>query len=151
PVQEEAETCRFREEPPADVPDPPRRAKPVEQEIEDVEEIPEREVLIRGTEEDDLNPYTVTGDAPTKSCPGCDRRVDRRIAVCTHCGYNFETKQKAKRTYEPVHRVWEEGWPFERRLMIFVGAQVINFIFLVALMIGGFGTTSFVLVVMTVA
>jgi hypothetical protein len=151
----------FREEPEPDAPDPPRRAKPapetsksrgakpVEKDPAEDDDIPEREVLITGTEEDDLNPYTVTGDAPTKPCPECDRRVPVRDEVCNRCGYNFATRERAKRTYEPVHLEWEEGWPFERRVMIFVGAQVLNFISLAALMISGQGTTSFILVVMT--
>jgi hypothetical protein len=149
PADEDAYT--FRDEP-APKARPPR-SKPVkadEDEDED-EDVPERETLIESTEEDDLNPYTVTGDAPTKVCPECDKKVDKRAKACVHCGYNFATKEKAKRTFTPVHQEWEEGYPFDRRLMAFIAMQVINFFILVASMVGGYGTTPFVLVVMMAA
>lgn len=112
---------------------------------------PTRETLIAGTQDDDLNPYTVTGDAPTKRCLECERKVEIAAKVCVHCGYNFESKEKAKRTYQPIDKTWESGLPFEKRLMIFIGLQVVNFVTLVASVIGGYSLgVTFILVLMTV-
>lgn len=113
-------------------------------------ELPEREILIEGTHEDDLNPYTVTGDAPTKRCPECDKKVDARVQICVHCGFNFASGERTKRVFQIVERTWENGWPWDRRLLLFIGLQVMNFITLVAMLIGGHGSVGFSLVLLTV-
>lgn len=100
-------------------------------------ELPERELLVQGTEEDDVNPYTVHGDAPTKMCPECDQRSDARAKACVHCGYHFETKTKAKREYEQVRREWENGWPLQKRLMAFMCMQGVNFVLFLLTLLGG--------------
>src|SRR4051812_32844848 len=38
---------------------------------------PERDVLIKGTEDDDGNPYQVTGDVASKYCPECDKKITK--------------------------------------------------------------------------
>src|SRR5216683_687983 len=92
---------------------------------------PERDILVKGTEDDDGNPYQVTGDAATKRCPECEKKIEKTAIVCIHCGYNFESKQKKERTFEPVDQLWEVGYPFQKRLSIFMVLQVINFVTLV--------------------
>jgi ribosomal protein L37E len=99
-------------------------------------EIPERELLVQGTEEDDLNPYTVHGDAPTKMCPECDQRSDARAKACVHCGYHFETRTKAKREFEQIRREWENGWPLQKRLTAFMCMQGVNFVLFVLTLLG---------------
>jgi hypothetical protein len=71
-------------------------------------------------------------------CPECDRRSDARSTVCVHCGFNFETKTKAKRVYEPIHREWQSGWPIQRRLALFMGMQFINLLLLVVSLFSGY-------------
>jgi hypothetical protein len=112
----------------SDEPEPPAR-RPAAAPPQD--DVPEKEVLIHGTEEDDLNPYTVTGDAATKRCPECDKKSPVRAKVCVNCGFHFESGEKAKRSYEPIRREWENGWPLQRRMMVFIILQVINFVTLI--------------------
>src|SRR5262245_1262331 len=100
-------------------------------------EIPERQLLVQGTDEDDLNPYTVHGDAPTKMCPECDQRSDARAKACVHCGFHFESKTKAKREYEQVRREWENGWPLQKRLTAFMCMQGVNFVLFLLTLLGG--------------
>lgn len=116
----------------------PKAAKPKVNTPERTDESAEEanEVLIHGTDADDGNPYRVTGDKPTKFCPECDTRIERKAKVCVQCGYNFETATKAERTFQPVNREWENGWPMQKRIAIFVVLQVVNFITLAASVIG---------------
>jgi hypothetical protein len=100
--------------------------------------VPEREILVQGTDEDDLKPYTVHGDAPKRKCPECDRHSDARVNVCVHCGHNFVTGEKSKRTYDPVERHWESGWPLQIRLQVFAGMQVVNLCLLALSMASGY-------------
>ena len=106
--------------------------------------------MIHGTEDDDGNPYHVTGDIATRRCPECKKKVDVRRAVCGHCGYNFETKEKAERTFEFIDREWESGWPFQKRIGLFVIFQLVNLIIFMSLAIMGHFTLSFVMVLFTV-
>src|SRR5262249_45972669 len=129
----------------ADDPPPKPKARPKP------ETEAEREILIQGTEDDDGNPYQVTGDAPTKHCPECDKKITKVARVCVHCGYNYDTKQKKERTFEPVDREWETGYPFRTRLMIFAGMQVVNFVLMLAGAILGSAGTAISLTVFSVA
>jgi len=169
-VREQGQEARTPNGAKQDKPEPPRPARrlaPAAEELPAVTEEnykfideeppakptapPNREVLIQGTEEDDLNPYTVTGDVPTKRCPECDKKVEIRAKVCVHCGFNFESGVPGKRTYQPVERLWENGWPLEKRVMLFVAFQVINFLTLVASLIGDFSLgVTFMMVFMSV-
>ena len=153
PEAEADEAYTFLEEPPPPRTTAPAPAAPPKADSEtNLLEVPEREVLVQGTEEDDLNPYTVHGDAPTRICPECDKRSDAKSKVCVHCGFNFETKAKAKRVYEPVRREWENGWPVQKRLKLFMCLQIINFFMLVASLFNGYAfCTALAAVVITVA
>src|SRR5262249_52434284 len=68
------------------------------------EEEPEREVRIEGTQEDDRNPYRVTGDIKKKLCPECQKSIDYRENFCVHCGFNLKTGEKSKRNFQPINR-----------------------------------------------
>ena len=103
---------------------------------------PERDVLIQGTEDDDGNPYQVTGDTASKRCPACEEKIEKEARACVHCGYDYDTKQKKERTFQPISEEWETGYPFQTRLMIFMGLQAVNFIILViGAFIGHLGST----------
>jgi len=99
--------------------------------VEDEE--PEREVLIEGTQEDDRNPYRVTGDVKKKLCPECQKSIDYRENFCVHCGFNLKTGEKSKRSFQPINREWENGWPFQKRVTAFFVCQGINLFILIAM------------------
>ena len=108
-----------------------------------------REILLQGTEEDDLNPYTVKGDAPTKPCPKCQERLPPHAVVCSKCGYHFEKKRSVKRRYEPVHRSWESFWPLQTRIVVFVILQIVNLVAFVLVVSSGRAPLTMVLVAIT--
>jgi ribosomal protein L40E len=110
---------------------------------------PEREVLIQGTEDDDLNPYTVYDDAPSKLCPKCSRRLPKKAVVCTNCGYDFLTQKTVKRRYEPIHREWESHWPLRQRIVAFVVLQIVNFIALVLVLTSERSPTTMIVTVIS--
>jgi hypothetical protein len=114
------------------------------------DEEPEREVLIEGTEEDDRNPYRVTGDIKTQLCPECHKAIDYRENFCVHCGFNLQTGEKKKRSFQPLNLVWENGWPFQKRLTAFFICQAINLVLVIGLMIVSDYTVSFVLLFMQI-
>jgi hypothetical protein len=92
-------------------------------------------------EGDDGNPYAVvdTGERP---CPECGGMMARGAVVCVDCGFNRQTGQKPpRRTYEKVERSWEAGYPFQKRLLIFIALQG-SFVFFGVIMValkGNFG------------
>jgi hypothetical protein len=113
---------------------------------------PERDVLIQGTEDDDGNPYQVTGDVVSKRCPECNKKIEKADRICVHCGYNYDNKQKKERTFQPITEQWEAGYPYQTRFAIFIGVQVVNFVILaVCLFTDHGGTTLFMLGLITVA
>ncbi|HEV3143209.1 MAG TPA: zinc ribbon domain-containing protein [Gemmataceae bacterium] len=115
------------------------------------DEGPEREVLIEGTEEDDRNPYRVTGDVKKQRCPECGKSIDYREQFCVHCGFNLKTGEKAKRNFQPINRVWENGWPFQKRLTAFFVCQAVNLALLVGLWIAAGFEISIVTLIIQVA
>jgi hypothetical protein len=116
-----------------------------------VEQAPEREVLIQGTEEEDFKPYTVPGDAATKRCPECEKKTALRDKVCSHCGFNFETGEKSTRTFQSLSYEWEGGWSLQKRAFVVIVLLVIDFVTLAVLMIAGArGSTPIVMMVFTV-
>ena len=126
---------------------------PVEEEEEPIiaeEEEPEREVLIEGTEEDDRNPYRVTGDIKTQRCPECNKAIDYRENFCVYCGFDLKTREKKKRTFQPLNLVWENGWPFQKRLTAFFVCQAINLVLMIGLMIVSDYTVSIVMLLLQV-
>jgi len=67
---------------------------------------PEREILIHGTEEEDFNPYTVPGDAPTKRCPECEKKIGVRDKVCSHCGHSPARRMRSMRFSVAARLFW---------------------------------------------
>jgi predicted nucleic acid-binding Zn ribbon protein len=142
-----------KETPPAHTPLEDADIVPADEEGEPIiaeEEEPEREVLIEGTEEDDRNPYRVTGDVKTRRCPECSKPIDYRENFCVHCGFNLSTGEKKKRSFQPLSLVWENGWPFQKRLTAFFVCQAVNLVMVIGLAIVSDYTVSFVMLFMQV-
>src|SRR5688572_23120358 len=78
-------------------------------------------------DEGDSLPYRVPPEEiKTRRCGECGQLIDIHAVVCVHCGFDAEKKQKIERTFQPIDREWEAGWPFERRFAIFLVFQVLN-------------------------
>lgn len=94
--------------------------------------------LLAGTQDesdDDVQPYAVPGSG-TKPCPHCRGELPLDATLCVHCGRDLGTgTQRQKRTFQPINREWEEGWPLTWRLQLFGAAQVVN----VLIMLASFG------------
>src|SRR5262249_7673780 len=99
------------------------------------------EVLIEGTQDDDLNPYTVRGDTKVPRCPECKAKLSAPDAVCERCRHDPTTGQKAPRAFERIDKEWEGGWPFEKRIAVFAGLQVVNILTLAISVSTGYGWT----------
>jgi DNA-directed RNA polymerase subunit RPC12/RpoP len=108
-----------------------------------------REVLLQGTDDDDLNPYTVYGDAPTKACPHCSHRLPVKAVVCTNCGYHFEIQRPVKRRYEPIYRYWDHFWSPRYRIIVFVGLQIGNLVSLILVLASGRSPATMILTVVS--
>lgn len=85
--------------------------------------------LLAGTQEesdDDVQPYAVPG-VGTKPCPHCRGDLPLDATLCVHCGLELSTGTRARqRSYQPIDRLWEEGFPLKLRWQIFAVAQGIN-------------------------
>jgi hypothetical protein len=86
------------------------------------------ETLLRGTTDDDGNPYTVVGGKPIPRCPECDARLPAEDApTCERCGWNRAAGRKLPKSYPPIRRTWEGGgWSLRTRLIAFAVCQVLN-------------------------
>jgi hypothetical protein len=85
------------------------------------------ETLLRGTTEDDGNPYTVIGGRPIPRCPECNARLPAEDApTCERCGWDRAAGRKLPKAYTPIRRTWEGGWPLRTRLIVFAICQVLN-------------------------
>jgi hypothetical protein len=128
----------------------PRRAPPPPPPPDDDED--EDNYRLAGTQEEDNEPYPVFTDAPPRPCPSCGKPLARRAAACTHCGLDLSSGEKVVRTYEPIKKEWEAGWPYQRRLQTFVVLQAINGVtFLFSLIVRGDAPTTFFGLLMVVA
>ncbi|HEX3149161.1 MAG TPA: hypothetical protein VHR66_13890 [Gemmataceae bacterium] len=129
---------------PAPAPSPKPAASPVPAPPIDTESAPvavkDKAPAHRWADDEDDNgqPYELPQEeAKTRKCQSCGKEIDVLSVVCIHCGFHAEERQKAKRTYAPVDRLWETGWPFQRRMAIFVVFLVLDLISLIASMSGG--------------
>ena len=103
----------------------------------------QRELLLQGTDDEwDHNPYAVRGDVPTARCPECGKAIHEGVSVCKHCGVDFEAKKKAERTFVPVDRQWENGWPLQKRVAAFVVLQAFSIAVSIALLATGFSAVA---------
>jgi hypothetical protein len=99
---------------------------------------PPSELAQWSDDESNSLPYRVPQEeVKTRRCGECGKLIDIQALVCVHCGYDAEKKQKSERTFQPIDRRWDAGWPFERRLAVFIVFQVLNVASLVAYLIGG--------------
>jgi hypothetical protein len=80
----------------------------------------------------DSAPYEKTEGA-IRECPHCHATVNPEAKACSACG--FLLLKKPLRINQPLQYRWETGWPFSRRLTIFLICQVL----VLALFVSGFG------------
>ena len=100
---------------------------PIDRPPEAVAPKPGAVTLIEGTTDDDGKPYTVVGGRPIPRCPECDARLPAEDAPrCDHCGWDRATGRKIPKTYAPIRRMWEGGWPLQTRLVAFGVCQALN-------------------------
>jgi hypothetical protein len=85
------------------------------------EPVPEPEIE-SSTNPDDSLPYPV-GGGPVYRCPACHKILAPDAVVCTFCGLNLQTGEKAARTYERLQRSWMPGLPPRTRWTIFLIVQ----------------------------
>jgi hypothetical protein len=93
-------------------------------------------------DDDDDNglPYVLPPDeVKTRKCQACGKDIDLLAVVCVHCGFDAAARQKVERVYAPIDRTWEAGWPFERRMAVFLVFQGLNLLTLLMSLIGSDG------------
>ncbi len=89
-------------------------------------------------EDDNGQPYALPKEeAKTRPCEACGKAIDLLAVVCVHCGFDAQAKKKAERTYTPIDRLWEAGWPFPRRIGLFLGILALDIISMAVSMTGG--------------
>jgi hypothetical protein len=82
--------------------------------------------------DDDGRPYALPpAEVKTRPCGSCGKHIDVVAVVCVHCGYDAAAKKKVERVFTPIDRAWESGWPFQRRLAVFLVAQGANLLTLI--------------------
>ncbi len=80
-------------------------------------------------EDDDGLPYDIPADEiTTKPCVGCHKQMDTAAVVCVHCGQDQRGGKKAERVYSPIDKTWEQGWPFARRMTVFLAFQALSLV-----------------------
>lgn len=85
-------------------------------------------VILKGTTEDDGNPYTLRG-RPIPRCPECDSRLpDDDAARCEQCGWDRAAGKRIPKTYSRIDRHWESGWSLQARAIAFAGCMAINIV-----------------------
>jgi len=78
-------------------------------------------------EDDDGQPYDIPAEEiTTKACAACGKDIAIGAVICVHCGHDHRGGKKAARTYSPIDKTWEQGWPFQRRLTLFLIFQALN-------------------------
>lgn len=83
-------------------------------------------------EDDDGQPYDIPAEEiTTKACAACGKEIAIAAVICVHCGHDHRGGKKAARTFSPIDKTWEQGWPFQRRLTLFLIFQALNAVSLV--------------------
>jgi hypothetical protein len=119
--------CGYVNQPKAEPRPEPAAAGPAAAEGEAPARPASSELAHWSDDESDSLPYRVPPEEiKTRPCEQCRQPIDIHAVVCVHCGYDAEHKQKAERTYQPIDRTWESGWPFRHRLGVFLVFQVLN-------------------------
>jgi hypothetical protein len=128
------------------LPAPEPEPKPVAAATAEVRQARHAEPTAKGAphpwaDDDDDNgqPYALPQEeVKTRPCTACGKEVDVGAVVCVHCGFDSTTKQKVERTFSPIDREWESGWPFAQRLAVYLGLQGINaFMVMLGVAVGG--------------
>jgi hypothetical protein len=70
-------------------------------------------------------PYGVTA-ATDRKCPVCGKRLPLDAVLCPACGFNFQTRQKEVRVYEPLEKHWEAGMSLRTRLGLFLLGNLVG-------------------------
>ena len=82
--------------------------------------------MLEGTrDEDDDKPYGVPG-AGLKPCPHCRGQLPLHANFCVHCGKDLTSGAKAERTFQPVNRVWDEGFSHQLRMQLLVLCGILD-------------------------
>ncbi len=68
------------------------------------------------------DPYRLDAP-PERPCPGCNRMLPADAVLCPECGFDRQTGARRRRSYEPLQRSWEWGWPLRRRARLFLLGQ----------------------------
>lgn len=97
-----------------------------------------------GPEDEDVSPY-VLADKDLPVCPKCRKRLaDPEAVFCTACGFDFQTRRKAVRTYQPIARSWVTDLSLEKRLLILGAVQGIHWCLALVWAAAGFSAWPFV-------
>src|SRR5262249_24119208 len=72
-----------------------------------------------GTDEDDGKPYRVAGTKGRK-CPDWCAFMRPDEGQCPRCGFDLATGKKPSKSFTPVERSWEAGWPLRKRFSFFI-------------------------------
>ncbi len=84
---------------------------------------PPRPAIALDDDEDD-RPYPLDGKQD-RPCPQCGQYLPFDATFCSRCGYDLKSGQKVKKTYEPIVRTWESGYPLEMRKKLFFAGQAV--------------------------
>lgn len=105
-----------RPEPRAEAAPPrPRRAPPPR---------PQPRQVATVDDADDGRPYVLL-DKEEPPCPQCGRPLEPGAALCSACGFNQATGEKAVRTYQEIDRAWESGISSRWRRRFFLAGQAL--------------------------
>jgi hypothetical protein len=87
----------------------------------------------------DDHPY-VKAETTIRECPHCHATVAPEAKACSACGFLLV---KTRRTNEPLQWRWQTGWPFRRRLIIFLICQGLVLTLFVSGSLGGMSLYAF--------
>jgi ribosomal protein L37E len=88
----------------------------------------------------DDRPYE-KAEGAIRECPHCHATVNPEAKACSACG--FMLAKKARPINEPLERRWETGWPFRRRLTIFLICQALVLTLFASGFVGGMSLYAF--------
>jgi len=94
-------------------------------------------------DDEDESPYLLA-DKDIPLSPKCRKPMTIGAVLCTACGFDTKTRKKAKRTYDPIARVWETNYTIQQRLMWFGVAQGIQLTLALFTLLGGGSAWPFV-------
>lgn len=80
--------------------------------------------VVDDDDDDDGQPYEFDG-RQDRPCPECGKFVAFDAGLCLSCGYDFKAGKRVKKTYQPISRNWESGWPLATRKRLFLIGQAI--------------------------